>query len=103
MPGDEIWSTSEEEEEEEEEESIPTFPDTPFAPSDHHTREKPTPQPGGDLQLFSQGAGVHIWQYLMELQVINDFHATLTAKGHFPQLFIFQQRHVQPFSEIPRA
>lgn len=80
------------------------------SPHRHHAGlgEKPAlpllvTQPDGDLQLFSQSIGVNIWQYLMKLQIINDFHATFTVKGHFPQLFIFQQRRVQPFSEIPRA
>lgn len=59
--------------------------------------------PAGDLQLFSWSFGVNIWQDLMKLQIINDFHTTFTAKGHFPQLFLFQQRHQQPFLEIPRA
>lgn len=47
------------------------------------------------------GLGFNIWQPPGEPPALGDCRASL--KGHLAQLFIVQQRHVQPFPKIPGA
>lgn len=58
------------------------------------------PQHGVKL-VASQDLGFNNWQPPGEPPALGDCRAS--RKGHLAQLFIVQQRHVQPFPKIPRA
>lgn len=60
-----------------------------------------SPPKHGVKLAASQDLGFNNWQPPGEPPALGDCRAS--RKGHLAQLFIVQQRHVQPFPKIPRA